>query len=80
MQAAPPVSAPVGFLGGGSHNDQAGETRGLEGGTKPVKGLSAGERVADTSCYYLVDTSQLGFKSLSFTSLVYHSTNQKVSG
>ena len=49
MQAAPPVSAPAGFPGGGSHNDQAGETRGLEGGTKPVKGLSASERVVATS-------------------------------
>ena len=49
VQAAPPVSAPAGFPGGGSHNDQAGETRGLEGGTKPVKGLSASERVVATS-------------------------------
>ena len=52
-----PVSAPAAFPRGGSHNDQAGGTRGLEGGTKLVKGLSAGERVADTSCHYIVATS-----------------------
>ena len=35
---APPVSAPAGFPRSVSHNDQAGETRGLEGGTKTGKG------------------------------------------
>ena len=50
VQAGPaPVGPPAGFPRGGSHNDQAGETRGLEGGTKPVKGLSASERVVATS-------------------------------
>ena len=43
-KVAPPVSAPVGFPRGVSHNDQADETRGLEGGTKLVKGLSASEK------------------------------------
>ena len=41
VQEAPPVSAPAAFPRGGSHNDQAAGTRGLEGGTKTVKGLSA---------------------------------------